>query len=90
MDKKPLAGGTPAMAAAATIASEAVQGIQRHRPPSRRRSRVPASWSTMPAVMKRAALKVAWLRMWNTAATADSGEPRPMRKVISPRWLMVE
>ena len=33
-------------------------------------SRVPVSWSTMPALMNSAALKVAWLRMWNTAAIA--------------------
>ncbi|MNW07369.1 hypothetical protein D3C71_2039630 [compost metagenome] len=78
------------MAAAATMASVAVQGISRYKPPSWRRSRVPVSWSTMPAVMKRAALKLAWFRMWNIAATAASGEPSPMRKTMSPRWLMVE
>ncbi len=90
LDRKPLNSGTPAIAAAAIIASVAVQGIRRHRPARRRMSRVPVSWSMMPAVMNSAALKVAWLRMWNTAATADSGESSPIRKVISPRWLMVE
>jgi hypothetical protein len=53
-------------------------------------SRVPASWSTMPAFMNSAALKVAWLRMWNTAATAASGVPKPSSMVTRPRWLTVE
>ena len=56
----------------------------------RRMSRVPHSWSTMPAAMKSEALKVAWLTMWNTAATVDIGESSPIRNVISPSWLMVE
>ena len=89
-DRKPLASGTPAMAAAATIASVAVQGMNFSSPPRRRMSRVPVSWSMMPAVMNSAALNVAWFRMWNTAATADSGEFSPIRNTISPRWLMVE
>jgi hypothetical protein len=40
--------------------------------------------------MNSEALKVAWLSTWNTAATAASGEPRPIRKTIRPRWLTVE
>ncbi|MNZ19988.1 hypothetical protein D3C78_370300 [compost metagenome] len=44
----------------------------------------------MPAAMNNEALKVAWLRMWNTAATAASGLFRPSSRVIRPRWLMVE
>ena len=40
--------------------------------------------------MKRAALKLAWFRMWNTATTAASGVPKPSSMVISPRWLTVE
>jgi hypothetical protein len=42
-DRKPLRRGTPAMAAAATIASVAVIGIARARPLRRLRSRVPDS-----------------------------------------------
>jgi hypothetical protein len=38
-------------------------------------SRVPHSWSTMPAAMNSEALKMAWLMMWNTPATAASGVP---------------
>ncbi len=53
-------------------------------------SRVPVSWSMMPAAMNSEALKVAWLAMWNTAATSASGDPMPSSVVISPRWLMVE
>ena len=51
---------------------------------------VPLSWSMMPAAMNSEALKVAWLRIWNTAATAASGLLRPSSRVIRPRWLMVE
>jgi hypothetical protein len=90
LDRKPLVSGTPAIEAAATIDKVAVQGISDHRPPSWRMSREWVSWSTMPAIMNSEALKVAWLRTWNTAATAASGEPRPTRKVTSPRWLTVE
>ncbi|MCY1242097.1 hypothetical protein D9M72_550390 [compost metagenome] len=53
-------------------------------------SRVPVSWSMMPAAMNSDALKVAWLTMWKTAATAASGLPRLNSTVIRPRWLMVE
>ena len=52
--------------------------------------RLPVSWSMMPTVMNSAVLKVAWFRMWNTAATADSGESSPIKNTIRPRWLMVE
>ena len=36
-------------------------------------SRVPVSWSMMPAAMNSDALKVAWFIMWKIAATAASG-----------------
>jgi len=39
----------------------------------------------IPAAMKSDALNVAWLPMWNTAATFERGESRPRRKVIRPR-----
>ena len=78
------------MDAAATMDSVAVQGMNFHRPPSWRMSREWVSWSTMPAIMNSEALKAAWLSTWNTAATAASGEPRPMRNTTSPRWLTVE
>ena len=64
------------MAALATMASVAVIGMKRNSPPSRRMSRVPVSWSMMPAAMNSDALKVAWLIMWKMAATAPSGLPR--------------
>jgi hypothetical protein len=89
-DRKPLTSGTPAIEAAATIASVAVHGMWRISPASLRMSRVPVSWSMMPAVMNSEALKVAWFRTWNTAATLASGESRPTRNTISPRWLIVE
>ncbi len=90
LERKPLSSGTPAIAALATIASVEVTGIMRRRPDRRRMSRVPLSWSTMPAAMKSEALKVAWFMMWNTAATAASGLFRPSSRVMSPRWEMVE
>ena len=90
LDKKPLSSGTPAIAAAATIASVAVTGIIRRSPDSRRISRVPLSWSTMPTAMNSEALKVAWFMMWNTAATAASGLFKPSSNVIKPRCEIVE
>jgi hypothetical protein len=59
LDKKPLSRGTPAMAAAATMARVAVIGMNLNRPLRRRMSRVPDSWSMMPAAMNSDALKVA-------------------------------
>ena len=54
-------------------------------------SRVPVSWSTMPAAMNSDALNVAWLTMWKIAATAASGVSDARRAaVIRPRWLIVE
>ena len=85
-----MSSGTPAIAAAATMASAPVCGIERHRPASLRMSRVPVSWSMMPAAMNSDALKMAWFMMWNTAATAASRLLRPSSNVINPRWLMVE
>lgn len=78
------------MDAAATMASVAVIGMALYRPESRPRSRVPVSWSTMPAAMKSEALKVAWLTMWKMAATSARLLFRPSSSVIRPRWLMVE
>ncbi|CFM96973.1 Uncharacterised protein [Bordetella pertussis] len=87
---KPLSSGTPAIEAAATMASVAGMGMAPYRPLRRPTSRVPVSWSTMPAAMKSEALKVAWLTMWKIAATRPSELFKPSMSVISPRWLMVE
>ena len=89
-ERKPLSSGTPAMAAAATIARVAVIGMNRQSPLNRRMSRVPVSWSMIPAAMNNDALNVAWFMMWKMAATWPSGVSRPMSSVIKPRWLMVE
>ena len=43
LDRNPFSKGTPAMAAAATMARLAVMGMNRQRPLSRRMSRVPVS-----------------------------------------------
>ena len=53
-------------------------------------SREPVSWSMMPTAMNSEALKVAWLMMWKTAATAASGLFMPSSVVIRPRCEMVE
>ncbi|MNN82450.1 hypothetical protein D3C81_1993880 [compost metagenome] len=58
-DRKPLSSGTPAIEALATMASVAVKGISLIRPLSLRISRVPLSWSMMPAAMNSEALNVA-------------------------------
>ncbi|MCY1382934.1 hypothetical protein D9M69_710110 [compost metagenome] len=89
-DRKPLSSGTPAIEALAMMASVPVMGMSRIRPLSLRMSRVPVSWSMMPAAMNSEALKVAWFMTWNTAATAASGLLRPSSSVIRPRWLIVE
>jgi len=78
------------MAAAAIMARDAVWGMYFQSPFRRRMSRVPVSWSMMPAAMNSEALKVAWLMMWNTPATAASGVSSPKRSTMRPRWLMVE
>ncbi len=72
------------------MASVPVIGMTLNSPLSRPMSRVPLSWSMMPAAMKSDALKVAWFMMWKTAATAAIGLFMPSSSVISPRWLMVE
>ena len=49
--RKPLSSGTPAIAAAAVMPKVAVNGMYLSRPLMRRMSRVPHSWSMMPAAM---------------------------------------
>ena len=77
-------------AEAATMARIAVCGMYFHMPLIRRMSRLPVSWSMIPAAMNSDALKVAWLTVWKIAATAPSGLPRPSSRVMRPRWLIVE
>ncbi len=57
--RKPFNSGTPAIAPAATMASAPVHGMCFHSPLSLRMSRVPVSWSMMPAAMNSEALNVA-------------------------------
>ncbi len=52
-------------------------------------SRVPVSWSTMPAAMNSEALNAAWFITWNTAAISPNGVLSPSNSMISPSWLMV-
>ncbi len=80
----------PAIARVAMIASALVNGRYLRRLPRRRMSRVPVSWSMMPAAMNSEALKVAWLRMWNSPATTAIGVDSPNSNVISPRCEIVE
>ena len=89
-EMKPLSSGTPAIAAAATMASRAVKGMVWFSPDRRRMSRVPVSWSMMPAAMNSEHLKAAWLIVWKIAATRANSLLSPSSRVIRPRWLMVE
>ena len=57
--RNPLNNGTPAMAEADTMATVAVIGMYCHIPLILRISRVPVSWSIMPAAINSEALKVA-------------------------------
>jgi hypothetical protein len=73
------AAARPPWPPSATMASVAVIGMAEKRPDSLRMSRVPASWSMMPAAMNSEALNVAWFIMWKIAATAASGLPNEQR-----------
>ena len=90
LEIKPLVNGTPAMEAAVIMVKVPVNGSSAQIPLSLRKSRVPVSWSIIPAIMNKAALKVAWLMIWKMAAATASGEPIPSRHTIRPKWLMVE
>ena len=85
LEIKPLVSGTPAIEAAVIKVKVAVKGSNCQMPLSLRKSRVPVSWSMMPANMNNAALKVAWLIIWKMAAATASGEPMPSKQTISPK-----
>ena len=89
-ETKPSRGGTPAMETAASVRAVPVTGMRTCLPASMRRSRVPASWSTMPISMNRALLNSACATVWTTAAVNAAGVPMPMTAVSRPSWLMVE
>ncbi|MNZ86847.1 hypothetical protein D3C78_1056860 [compost metagenome] len=59
--KNPENGGKPAMEKLPIIATVKVTGIMEISPPSFRRSRVPVSWSTIPTIINKEPLKMAWL-----------------------------
>jgi hypothetical protein len=44
----------------------------------------------MPAAMNKEALKMAWLMIWNTAATAARFGSHAKQQCDQPRWLIVE
>ncbi|SST06677.1 Uncharacterised protein [Acinetobacter baumannii] len=73
------------MDAAVIIVSVAVNGNSCQIPLNFLRSRVPVSWSMIPAIINRAALKVAWLIIWKIAAATAKGEPIPSRQTIRPK-----
>ena len=85
LDKKPLVNGTPAIEAAVIMVRVAVKGSSCHKPLSLRKSRVPDSWSIIPAIINSAALKVAWLMIWKMAAATANGEPMPSKHMIRPK-----
>ena len=67
--RKPLNGGSPAMAASPMTEIVAVIGMIVISPPSFLISLVPVSWSMIPATMNRLPLNVAWFMRWKTAAS---------------------
>src|SRR3546814_19741988 len=81
LERKPFRGAIPAMERPATVAMVAVIGISAASPPRGRASRVPVSWSTMPAVLNSAHLTVAWFRIWKTQEKAAEGVPKENRMV---------
>lgn len=85
----PSSGGRAAMEAAASTATPATYGRERPTPESRRRSRVPAAWSTMPVTRNSGALKRACPRIIAAAASAAFRLPVPASRVRKPSWLTV-
>ena len=78
------------MDTAASVAAPAVSGMTTRRPPRRRRSRVPVSCSTAPAVRNSAPLNAAWFTMCSTAANSAVLVCSPSSRTIKPSWLTVE
>ena len=78
------------MDTAASVRAVPVIGMRTCLPARTRRSRVPASWSTMPISMNRALLNRACATVCTTAAVSAAVVPMPMTAVSRPSWLMVE
>ncbi len=87
---KPNIGGAPALDRAASNPAVAVHGIRRRRPPRVVTSRVPDSWSTLPATMNSAALYSAWATRNTTAVLIAYVVPTPISIVRIPSTATVE
>ena len=85
----PSSGGTPAIEAAASVATVASTGAARPTPDRSRRSRVPASWSRMPTTRNSAALNSACATSIATPASAAFAVPAPNSTASRPSWLTV-
>ena len=90
LDTKPRVGGMPAIAAAPRQVAPKVHGMRRHSGPSRRRSRVPASWSTTPTSMNSPDLNSACASVCRAAAARAAGVPMPIVATIQPSCETVE
>src|SRR5437016_9980417 len=88
LEKKPAAGGKPAMAYVAIANVHAVTGIFFHSPPILRMSCSPLmAWITEPEPRKRQALKKACVTRWKMPAV-KAPTPTPMN--MNPSWETVE
>ena len=85
----PNSSGMPAIDPAATAATASTPPQPGPGRGSRRTSRVPRWWSTIPATMKAAALKAPWASSITQPAVSAAGVPQPNTAIISPSWLIV-
>ncbi len=86
---KPRNGGSAAMLAVAPAAITNSPGSRCPSQASRRMSRVPVAWSTMPTTMNRAALNIACAHSMVSPASIRSPPPEPTSTVMRPSWLTV-
>ena len=68
----PLKGGSAEIEIAPMRNSRAVWGMRLIKPPISSMLRVPVALTTLPVVMKRRLLKMAWFKVWNSAPTRAS------------------
>ncbi len=81
---KPTVSGMAAIEPPAASAVQKSTGILWRRSESRRRSRVPASWSIVPTTMKRVALNRACEASTARPPYTSFGEPDPVKRKMKP------
>lgn len=93
--QKPLKGGMPEREAAAIRKTAKVTFNLSLRPPISLMYFDPVAWMRTPAIMKRAALKIAWLSNWKSAAESPwvkfkDRPASPRASIMYPIWEAVE